>query len=294
MNMSVYGMLLVSSLAIGSIYGLIALGYALIYKSSGLLSFTQGDILTLGAYLGLTFYSILKIPFVISLILTMACAFALGILLEKGVIRKLLNKNVGAIYVVLATIAISYIIQNGSQLVWGTIQLNFPSVFSVSNVSIFGVNVRPEALMCFIVSIALMIVLHFFMTKTRFGTSMRAASMDSMAAESLGIDVSLTTGVSWGLSAGLAAIAGMLIGPIYGVYSTLGSTIGRKGFYGAVIGGYGNMYGAMVGGLILGIVETFSASLISSTYRNLIAYALLLIFMFIKPTGLFNERAIQD
>ena len=134
MNMSVYGMLLVSSLAIGSIYGLIALGYALIYKSSGLLSFTQGDILTLGAYLGLTFYSILGIPFAISLLLTMACAFVLGILLEKGVIRQLLNKNVGAIYVVLATIAISYIIQNGSQLAWGTIQLNFPSVFPVQNV----------------------------------------------------------------------------------------------------------------------------------------------------------------
>lgn len=294
MNMNIFGMLLISGLAIGSIYGLIALGYALIYKSSGLLSFVQGDIMTLGAFLGLTFYSIMKIPFVISLLLTMICAFALGMLLEKGVIRRLLNKNVMAIYIVLATIAISYIIQNGSQLVWGTIALNFPSVFSVTSVSVFGVNVQPEALLCFIVAVIFMVILHFYMTKTKLGTSMRAASMDAMAAESLGIDVSLTTGVSWGLSAGLAAVAGMLLGPIYGVYSTLGATIGRKGFSSAVIGGYGNMYGAMLGGLILGLVETFSASLISSTYKNLIAYALLLIFLFVKPTGIFNERAIQD
>lgn len=294
MNMNIFGMLLISGLAIGSIYGLIALGYALIYKSSGLLSFVQGDIMTLGAFLGLTFYSIMKIPFVISLLLTMVCAFALGMLLEKGVIRRLLNKNVMAIYIVLATIAISYIIQNGSQLVWGTIALNFPSVFSVTSVSVFGVNVQPEALLCFIVAVIFMVILHFYMTKTKLGTSMRAASMDAMAAESLGIDVSLTTGVSWGLSAGLAAVAGMLLGPIYGVYSTLGATIGRKGFSSAVIGGYGNMYGAMLGGLILGLVETFSASLISSTYKNLIAYALLLIFLFVKPTGIFNERAIQD
>lgn len=294
MNMNIFGMLLISGLAIGSIYGLIALGYALIYKSSGLLSFVQGDIMTLGAFLGLTFYSIMKIPFVISLLLTMICAFALGMLLEKGVIRRLLNKNVMAIYIVLATIAISYIIQNGSQLVWGTIALNFPSVFSVTSVSVFGVNVQPEALLCFFVAVIFMVILHFYMTKTKLGTSMRAASMDAMAAESLGIDVSLTTGVSWGLSAGLAAVAGMLLGPIYGVYSTLGATIGRKGFSSAVIGGYGNMYGAMLGGLILGLVETFSASLISSTYKNLIAYALLLIFLFVKPTGIFNERAIQD
>ena len=266
----------------------------MIYKSSGLLSFVQGDIMTLGAFLGLTFYSYLGLPFVVSLLLTVLCAVAFGFALEKGVIRPLLNKNVMAVYIVLATIAISYIVQNGSMVAWGSITLNFPSIFGVSTIRIGNINVQPEAIMCIAVGFVCMLLLHFYMTKTRLGTSMRAASMDAMAAESCGIDVSLSTGLSWGLSAGLAAIAGILIGPIYGVYTTLGATIGRKGFSSAVIGGYGNMYGAILGGIILGLVETFSASLISSTYKNLIAYCLLLIFLLVKPTGIFNEKAVQS
>ena len=140
----------------------------------------------------------------------------------------------------------------------------------------------------------MMILLHFFMTKTMLGTSMRAAAMDSLAAESCGINVSLSTGVTWGLAASLASLAGILIGPMYGVYSMLGATIGRKGFSGAVIGGYGNMYGAMLGGLLLGIAETMLAGYISSSYKNLLAYIVLIVFLFVKPTGIFNERAIQD
>lgn len=286
--------LLISGLVLGSIYGLIALGYSMIFKSSGLLSFVQGDILTLGAFLGLTFYSYLKLPFILSLLLTVICAMALGFALEKGVIRPLLNKNVMTVYIVLATIAVSYIIQNGAMVAWGSITLNFPAIFSKSTIKMGKISVQPEALMCIAVGLLCMVLLHLYMTKTRLGTSMRAASMDAMAAESCGIDVSLSTGLSWGISAGLAAIAGILIGPIYGVYTTLGATIGRKGFSSAIIGGYGNMYGAIVGGLLLGLLETFSASLISSTYKNLIAYCLLLLFLLLKPTGIFNERAVND
>lgn len=286
--------LLISGLVLGGTYGLIALGYSLIYKASGLMSFVQGDIMTLGAYLGLTFFSILKLPFVVSVLLTVLCAFLVGMLLERGVIRVLLNKNVLPIYVVLATIAISYIIQNGAQLTWGSLTLNFPSVFDIKKVKLFGVNVRPEQILCTVASLVIMVLLHLFMTKTRFGTSMRAAAMDPMAAQSCGINVHLSTGVTWGLSAGLAAIAGILVGPLYGVFILLGNQIGNKGFSGAVIGGYGNMYGAMVGGLLLGLIETFVTGYISSDYKNLIAYIILIVFLFVKPTGIFNERAIAD
>ncbi len=286
--------LLISGLVIGSIYGLIALGYSMIYKSSGLLSFMQGDIMTLGAFLGITFYSYAGLPFPVALLLVVLISIALGFAIEKGVIRPLLNKNTMAIYIVLATIAVSYIVQNGSMLVWGTITLNFPSIFGISTIKVGNISFQPEALMCIVVGFFCMFLLQIFMNKTRIGTSMRAASMDAMAAESCGIDVSLSTGLSWGLSAGLAAIAGMLIGPIYGVYTTLGATIGRKGFSSAVIGGYGNMYGAIVGGILLGLVETFGTSYVSSTYRNLIAYVLLLIFLLLKPTGIFNEKAIRS
>ncbi|MDR1533810.1 MAG: branched-chain amino acid ABC transporter permease [Planctomycetota bacterium] len=299
--------LALTGVMLGCIYGLIALGYSLIYKASGLMSFVQGDIMTIGAFLGLTFFTFFRGlfgtgeegesnvgTFILSVLLTTAFAFLFGILLEKGTIRKLLNKNVMAIYVVLATIAISYIIQNGAQIIWGGIPLPVPSVFTVLFVQVIGVRIQPEMVLCVILSAGCMIMLHFFMTRTRMGTSLRAAAMDAKAAEACGIDVSLSTGLTWGMAAGLAAIAGILVGPIYGVYTMLGANIGRKGFSAAVIGGYGNMYGAMLGGIILGLAETFVAGYASSTLKNLIAYILLIAFLFIKPTGIFNERAIQD
>ena len=289
-----FSIILVNGIIIGAIYGLIALGYSLIYKASGLMSFVQGDMITLGAYLGLTFYRVLGLPIYISLLLTFICSFLVGIILEKGVIRVLLKKNVIPIYIVLATIAISYIIQNSAQAAYGSATQWFPQIFSRSTLKIFGVTAQTEAYVCLVVSLVLMLALHLFMTKTRFGTAMRGAAMDPLAAESCGVNTSLSTGITWGLSAGIASIAGMLLGPMYGVYTLLGATIGRKGFAGAVIGGYGNMYGAMLGGMILGLLETFAAGYWSGTYKNLIAYTVLLLFLFIRPTGIFNERAIQD
>ena len=287
-------LLLVTGFALGCVYGLVALGYSLIYKASGLMSMLQGDVLTLGAYLGLTFYHFMGIPFAISLVATIATAFLFGLLVERGVIRILVGKEASIAYIVLATIAITYIIQNGVNLIWGNIPLKFPSVFSVTTISILNVNVQPEVLVTVVISVLCMVALHFFMTKTRIGTSMRAAAMDAKAAEACGINTSLSTGITWGISAGIAAVAGMLIGPMYGVFSLLGANIGRKGSAGAVAGGYGNMYGAIVGGIALGLMENFVAGYISSHLRDLVSYTLLLVFLFAKPTGIFNERAIQD
>ena len=286
--------ILVSSLVVGSVYGLIALGYSLIYRSSGLMSFAQGDMLTMGAFLGYTLYGILHIPYIISLIIVTVSMFFAGMLIERGVIRRLQSKNVLAIYTVLATIAISYIIQNGAMFTWGTDMKPFPPVFALREINLFGRGIQTESAFCVLVGLVAMGVLHVFMNFTSLGTSMRAAAMDPLAARACGIDVSLTVGFSWGIAAGIAALAGMLIGPVYGVYTTFGATIGRKGFSSAVIGGYGNMIGAILGGLLLGIVETFTAAYVSSAYKDLVAYTLLILFLFVKPAGLLNERAIVD
>ena len=286
--------LLVNGLVIGGVYGLIALGYSLIYRASGLMSFVQGDIITLGAYLGFTYYKILGMPIYLALIATFLSAFALGILLERGVIRIMINRNVLPIYIVLATIAISFIIQNSALAIYGAATLRFPPVFKNGTFTIFGITAQSEAYACLVVSFVLMFALHLFMTKTKFGTAMRGAAMDPIAAESCGINTSLSIGITWGLAASIASIAGMLLAPMYGIFTMLGANIGRKGFAGAVIGGFGNMYGAMLGGMLLGLLETFSAGYWIGTYKNLIAYSVLILFLFIKPTGIFNERAIQD
>ena len=285
--------LFVSGLVLGCMYGLIGLGYSLIFKASGVMNLSQGDMLTLGAFLGYTFYGIMKLPFVISLILTVAIMFAFGFFLQKGIISSILARGVGVTSVMLATFAISYIIQNGARLIWGAVTLQFPSILPVSTVTLFGKSYQAEALLCVVVSVVAMLCIHLFLSKTKFGTAMRAASSDALAARSLGIDVALASGVTWGLSCGVAALGGMLVGPLYGVYTTLGGTISSKAFSGSVMGGMGNMYGAILGGVILGLIETFVSGYISSDLKDLVAYAILLIFLFIKPRGLLNSDAVD-
>lgn len=287
--------LLVGALMIGSIYGLIGLGYSIIYRASGLMNFAQGELFMLGAFIGLTFYKFLNLPFAVSLILTMVVMFIVGFLLEKGVIKKLLKREgqMQDIFIVLATIAVSIFLKNFAMLSWGSRRMEFPSIFN-GNVKIADISLQPESLLVVLVSLICMLILHFFMTKTKFGTAMRSAAQDPLAARSCGIDVSLTTGITWGISAGIAAVGGMLYGPVYGVSMSIGAVIGIRGFSAAVVGGYGNMYGAIVGGLLIGFIETFTAGYISSDYRDFIAFGVLMIFLFVKPTGLFNERALQD
>lgn len=292
--MLVHVQVLVSGFVLGCIYGLIALGYSLIYKASGMMNFSQGDVLTLGAFLGYTFYAMLGLPFPIALVCTVLVAFLFGMCLERVVIRKLVNKNVRAIYVVLATIAVSYILQNVIQAIWSTKMLSYPQVFSVPSINLFGVAIQTQSIFCIVCSVLCMIILQIFMKYTKFGTAMRASAMDSMAAQACGVNTSMATGITWAIAAGMASLAGILLGPVYGVYIMLGSTIGRKGFAGAIMGGYGNMYGAIVGGILLGLIETLTASYVTSTYKDMIAYAVLLVFLFIKPTGIFNERAITE
>jgi branched-chain amino acid transport system permease protein len=278
----------------GSVYALIALGYSLIYKASGLMSFMQGEFLMLGSFFGLTFFSILKLPFFISLIFSMAVMFIIGFLVEKYVIRILQKKGAVGIYVVLATIALSMIGQNFAMLTWGSRVFYFPPIFNVEFVTIGSVNIVPESILALVVSLFFMVIFHIFMTRTKLGTSMRAAAQDAMAARSIGINVSLTTGITWGIAASLAGIAGILIGPLFGVHAVMGGTISLKGFAGACIGGYGDMFGSVIGSFILGGIETFTAGYISSVYKDFISFFILILVLVIKPTGLFNAAVYDD
>lgn len=290
------GTLLISGLCLGCIYGLIALGYSLIYKASGQMSFAQGDILTCGAYIGYTFYKILGIPFAVSLLLTLIVMFLFGVGLQRGVITTVSNRTTKPIFLLFATIAISTVIRAAVPIIWDTMTKTYGilSVFGVSSIELAGINVAISSILCIAISVLIMVLMHLFMTKTKFGTSMRAAAMDPLAAKSCGINVSLTTAVTWGISSAIAAVGGMLIGPLYGVFAAVGSNLGGKGFGSAVLGGYGNMYGAIVGGIILGLAETLVAGYITSMYKDMFTYAMLLLFLFVKPRGIFNEKAINE
>jgi branched-chain amino acid transport system permease protein len=285
---------LIGALVIGSVYGLIGLGYSLIYSASGLMSFVQGELLMLGAFFGLTFFRYLQLPFLVSLLFTMIIMYCVGILIEKFIIRKLLKAGANTIFIVLATIALSIILQNFAMLAWGSNVYQFPPIFAVNRVQIGSIQIPPEAIMAIVIGLIVMVLFHFFMTKTRMGTSMRAAAQDPIAARTLAINVSFTTGTTWGIATMLAGISGLLIGPIYGVSNHMGTMVGLKGFAGAVIGGYGNMYGAIVGSLILGVLETFTAAYISSMYKDFISFFVLILFLIFIPRGLFKGKVYGD
>ncbi|HJB16465.1 MAG TPA: branched-chain amino acid ABC transporter permease [Candidatus Blautia excrementipullorum] len=280
--------LTISAIVIGSVYGLIALGYSLIYSASGLMTFCQGEILMFGAFIGLTFFRYLEWPFLIALLLTMLIMFVLGMLIERLLIRPILSRHATDIYIVLATIALGIVITNVAQQIWGTHAVQFPAIFGVDTINILGTMVQPEAFVCIFVGAFAMLGIHLFMNKMKFGTSMRAAAMSPMAARSVGINVDLTTGITWGMSCALAGVAGILLGPVQGVSISMGSTIGTKAFAAAVIGGYGNMYGAIIGGLIIGFTETFSAAYITSDYKDFITYGLLALCMVFLPRGILK------
>jgi branched-chain amino acid transport system permease protein len=275
----------------------------MLYKASGMLSFAQGDLLTVGAFIGWSLFTgnvfrfMPGLPYPVAFIIVAVVMFFLGVVIERVIIRRLIEKKTQIIYVVLATIAISFILQNGAMLIWGTHMHNYPEIFPVEFVRILGVNVRTPALLVVGVAAISMVGLHIFMNKTKYGTAMRAATMDPLAARSCGVNVSFTTSMTWGIAASLAGIAGVILGPMFGVFVILGASIGFKGFAGAVIGGYGNMYGAIIGGILFGLLETFVSGYLVNLLnlnRDVIAFSILLIFLFIRPTGLFNESAIHD
>jgi len=286
--------LLVAALLSGSIYGMIALGYSLIYRTSGIMNLAQGDAICLGGFLGYTFYSILGLPVLVAIPCTLVCTFLIGCMLERVVIRPIFKRNVSTSALILATVAVSYIIQSIELIIWGGAPLHMRSFLKVTNVKILNVVYQTEALLCIGVAVVAMLSLHIFMKKSSFGIAMRAAAMDHAAARSCGINVDLTTRMTWAISISLAGLVGVFIGPLYGVTTTLGTNLSAKGFASAVVGGYGDMYGGILGGATLAMLETFSAGYISSSLKQMVAYIAVLIMLFVKPRGLLNVEAVKD
>ena len=204
---------IMSALLSGSIYGLIGLGYSLIYRASGIMNLSQGDLMCIGGFLGYTFYKMSGLPVLPSLILTIICTFILGCILERSVIRPIFNRSANTSVIILATIAVSYIIQSMEIIIWGAAPLAIPSYLKTQTVKLFGVTYQTESLLCIVVAIICMLGIHLFMKKTPFGIAMRAAAMDPEAARSCGINVEMTTRITWAISTTIAGIAGFMIGP---------------------------------------------------------------------------------
>ncbi len=285
--------LIIGALVLGSIYSIVGMGYCVIYKSSGLMNLSQGQFVMVGAYLGGTFFTILRLPYLLSLALTIVSMFILGIVIQRVVIVNLLKRSSNYSFVIVCTSAISDLLMYGSMFIWGVNVFHFPSVFNMTFVKVLGVQVSPETLLLIGLSFISMIGLYLFLNKTKFGIAMKAEAMDGMAASSVGINVPAVRSIAWGISAAIAGVVGFAIGPVYGVFLTMGAVYTPKGYSSAIFGGYGNIYGALVGGMFFGFLETFVSAFVTASYKDVVTFAVLILMLTFRPNGLFNEPVIE-
>ena len=280
--------LVISGIAQGCIYGLIALGFVLIYKATETVSFAQGELMMLGAFCGLACMTFLGFPFWLSVLAAIAAMAAFGVLLERLVIRPILGQP--AFSVVMLTIGIGYVARGLITMIPGigteTHTLAVPYKDQVWTAGPLLLNAEQ---MVVIASTAVLSgVLYLVFRHSRVGVAMQASSQNQLAAYYMGIPVQRLNGLVWGLASAVAAIAGLLLAPITFVHANMGF-IGLKAFPAAVVGGFGSLPGAIVGGLVIGIVESLSGFYLPDGFKDVAAYVVVLIMLMVKPNGLFGE-----
>ena len=281
--------LVISGIAQGCIYGLIALGFVLIYKATETVSFVQGELMMLGAFGGLACMTMLNFPFWLSVICAISAMAVFGVLLERLIIRPILGQP--AFSIVMLTIGIGYVARGLITMIPGigteTHTLPVPYKDEIWKVGTLVLNVEQ---MMVIAATSVLCGLLFAMFKySKMGIAMQASSQNQLAAYYMGIPVKRINGLVWGLASAVAAIAGLLLAPITFVHANMGF-IGLKAFPAAVVGGFGSLPGAIVGGLIIGIVESLAGFYAPDGIKDIAAYLVVLIMLMVKPNGLFGEK----
>jgi branched-chain amino acid transport system permease protein len=288
--------LLISGVAQGCIYGLIALGFVLIYKATETVSFAQGELMMLGAFGGLVGMTVLGFPYWLAVASTVVAMAVFGMLLERIVIRPILGQP--AFSIVMLTIGIGYVARGLITMIPGmgtdTQALPVPYKDEIwkfgGDANGIGALVLNVEHMVVIGATAVLCGLLFALFRySKLGIAMQAASQNQLAAYYMGIPVQRLNGIAWGLAAAVASIAGLLLAPITFVHANMGF-IGLKAFPAAVVGGFGSLPGAIVGGLVIGIVESFSGFYLPDGVKDTAAYVAVLIMLMVKPNGLFGEK----
>ena len=281
--------LLISGVALGCIYALIALGFVLIYKATETVNFAQGELMMLGACTGYLLMLWFELPFLWAALVSVAGMAGFGMLLERAVIRPIMGQP--QFTVVMLTIGLGYITRGLVTMLPGigteTHALNVPYRGEVWRLDALVLSAEQVA----IIGTALVLCLALFLMfkYTKLGIAMQAASQNQLAAYYMGIPVRQLNGLVWGLSAAVATVAGLLLAPITFVHANMGF-IGLKAFPAAVVGGFSSMPGAVVGGLIIGIVEALSGFYLPEGFKDVAAYVVVLVMLIVKPNGLFGEK----
>ena len=280
--------LVLSGLAVGSVYALVALGFALIFATVRVVNFAQGELVMVGALTGYSAHVALGLPLPLAALLSGAVTVLVALATERLAVHPLRDLR-SSIAWVMSTLGVGLMLRSGAAALWGKAPLPFPAPFGSGRVLIGGLAFVPQEALTFLLAIGAMALLETLRRRTIVGKAMRAAAFSLDAARLVGINISSTSLLAFGASAALAALAGILIAPISNASSEMGTLLGIKGFAAAAVGGLGTFQGALAGGLILGLVEVLAAGLLWPGFSDVAAFLLLILILLARPAGLFGQ-----
>jgi len=282
---------LLNGISLGSVYAIIALGYSMVYGIAKMLNFAHGDVIMIGAYMSFCATQYWNLPPVLAILLAIVVCTVLGIAIEGLAYKPL--RQASSLAVLITAIGMSWLLQNTALLIWGANPKSYQSLVSLGAASFFDgqLHITSETVITIVANIVIMLALTLFTGKTKMGKAMRAVSEDKGAAELMGINVNATISMTFAIGSALAAIAGVLLCSSYPVLMpTTGSMPGIKAFTAAVFGGIGSIPGALIGGLLLGLIEILGKAYVSTELGDALVFAVLIIVLLVKPTGLLGKK----
>ncbi|WP_398468455.1 branched-chain amino acid ABC transporter permease [Tardiphaga sp.] len=295
MNTQFLLQLLVNGLVVGTLYGVVAMSFVLIYKATQVVNFAQGELLLIGAWVCWTLLTKYQVPFWLGMPMTLVFMFAFGILVQVVILRPLIGEPI--ISVIMVTIALSAVFQAALKWIYGVNPQPFPRIFTSQAVTIGSLQIQTVYVMSLVVSVLMMVGMAWFFKVSKWGLAMRATAFNQQVAQSLGISVKTVFAMAWAISAMVSAVAGVVVAVVNGVSSGL-SIYGIKVFPAVILGGLDSIAGAVVGGIIIGLLENF-AQFIDSEYLHwgnlyeIAPFYVLIIILMIKPYGLFGTKDIE-
>ena len=278
---------LFTGVTVGSIYAMVAVGFNIIYNVTDIINFAQGEFVMLGGLIMVFFTVTTKLPLPLAFVLTIAAVTAVGALMERFTINPL--KNASVLTMIIVTIAVSILFKGIAMFVWGKDPYIFPPFSGSKPLFIYGAAIQTQTLWVLFMTAVMVVLMTIFFKKTRYGKAMLACADNPEAARLVGIKVNTMILISFALSAAIGAVAGAVITPISLMEYDRGALLALKGFGAAVLGGLGSFYGAVVAGVLLGIIESMCAGLVSSGYKDAVALILLLLVLYVRPSGLFGN-----
>lgn len=283
---------LVNGLTVGSTYSLIAIGYTLIFGVLGIINMAHGQVFIFGSFVGLILVTNFDMPIAVAFLASIVVSGILGLILEFTAMRPLRKKNVPHLASLISTIGFATLLEEGMHKVFGADSRAVPDTFGSQAFQLGSVQIRVVDLIILGIAVVLMVVLHFWINKTKVGKAIRATAENTETASVLGINTNMVIVTTVVLASSLGGIAGMLIGMTYSaLIPSMGMTLGFKGLAVLILGGVGSIPGAMICGLILGVIEVFTVAYGASSYRDAVAFGLIILILLIRPQGLFGRKA---